>query len=161
MPISRETLDQLAHRSGHLFLIGLDPVARLSTRGDIDVLGARWESGDVTLGSFEEDEHGINALSLSLADPDLTWAKRFKAEFAVGMACAWYLLEYGAEGIETSLEFQGELERYRITENFHVELDARIATGRTEVTPRVPFESPYSLARGEERVINGTTYRVE
>ena len=161
MPISRDTLEQLSHRNGHLLRIGLDPVERFCSRGTLDALGATWMAADFTLGGFEEDEHGINALSISLTDPDLKWAKRFKREFAVGLECAWYLLELGAQGVETSLEFQGELEGYRITQSFSVELDARVATGRTEQTPRVPHESPYSLARGEERVINGATYRVE
>ena len=160
MSISTATLQRVAHSVGELLYIGLDPVVRLCTRGQMDVLGETWLYGDFEVTHETKGLHGLTEISLTLEDPALTWSNRFMTEFKPGIPCEFYLMYRGGNGWETDKRFSGFLNEPRLR-GPQVELRARLSGGNVARVPRVRHESPYSLARGAERVINGTTYRIE
>jgi hypothetical protein len=159
--IGLATLRQLAHATGQLLYIDFAPQVRLCSYGAVHVLGQDWSPGDFEVDTLQVDQQGVASIAITLGDVDYAWARRLRAEFVPGIACEWHLLYRGNTGWETEQVFSGLLERPRISAKGTVQIDAQIASGHTAVCPRVPFESPYSLARGSELVINGTTYRVE
>ena len=158
--ISTQTLRQLAHRKGQLIYLGLSPDVRLCSRGHVDALGQSWTPAGLTV-EPQVGPHGVQSITISLDDTDYTWSARLRREFVAGIACQWYLIYSGPAGWEWQQFFSGTIDAVKIPARGDVKLIARVATGDTAVVPRVPFYSPHSLARGSERVINGTTYRVE
>jgi hypothetical protein len=157
--ITPSTLRQLAHRRGQLIYLGLSPDVRLCSRGRVNADGQTWESAGFTVDA-EFGQHGMEAITILLDDIDYAWAWRMR-EFRPGVVCQWSLMY--AAGNEWVCEqlFSGVIEAPRTTPRNQVQIKARVATGDTAWAPRVPFESPHSLPRGSEILINGTTYRVD
>lgn len=156
-PASRR---QLAAAKGHLLYLGLSPEARLCSRGRVEANGQLWEPAGFTTES-ESGPHGIAAITIVLDDIDFHWSWRLREEFRPGLSCEWWEIHGGAGRWECEPLFSGVIDAAHIKTRNQVQLVARVVTGDTAWAPRVPFESPYSLARGSEIVINGTTYRVE
>ena len=158
------TLRQLAHATGHLLYMGFSPEVRLCSYGALQIDGEEWLQGDFAVAQVSVGQLGIESITITLGDVEHAWAQRIRAAFAPGMPqieCHWSLLYRGRHGWETDLRFAGGLDKPTIGNNGSVQIIARVATDHIGVAPRVPFESPYSLPRGSEVVVNGTTYRVE
>jgi hypothetical protein len=158
--IRAATLQQLAHRQGDLVYMGLTPEVRLCTVGTLQLLGADWAAADVEVVAQQVSQQGVESISISLGDMDHYWANRLRSEFAPGIACQWHRVYFGSNGWETDLVFSGQLERPRSTGKGTMLIEAQVASGATAVVPRIPHESPWSLPRGSEVVLNGTTYTV-
>lgn len=159
--IGHNTLRQLAHSTGSLLYLGFSHEVRLCSHSALHVLGQDWAHGDFSVGSVQVGQQGVSAITVTLGDMDFAWAWRLRTEFAPGILCQWHLLYRGAAGWETELSFSGALERPRIGKNGSVQIDAKVDSGATAVAPRIPHESRWSLPRGAEIVINGTTYQVD
>ncbi|MEZ5571163.1 MAG: hypothetical protein R3E64_03990 [Halioglobus sp.] len=159
--ISAATLRQIAHTHGQLLYMALSPEVRLCSYGALNVLGDVWGHGDFGVAAIEVGQQGVEAITITLGDLDHAWAQRMRAEFVPGIVCEWHLLYRGRTEWETDLVFSGALERPRITGKGEVQIDAQVASADTAVVPRIPHESPWSLARGTQIVLNGTTYTVE
>lgn len=157
--ISLATLQQLSHSTGHLVMMNFSPEIRLCSYGNVTAGGHEWQPGDVTPSPLDVDETGVSAITLTLAEDH--WGLFFQEQFEPNIACEWHLLYRGSRGWETEQIFDGFLDQPRILRDGSVRVEAAVVAGDTAVAPRIPFESPYSLARGSELVINGTTYVVE
>lgn len=158
--ISLSTLRQLVHRKGQLLYLGLSPDVRLCSRGRVDVQGQSWVSAGFTV-EPEIGQHGIEAITIVLSDTDFAWAWRMRAPLRSGIACEWSVIEAAGDEWECQQLFSGVIDARRNTARHEVQITARVATGDTAWAPRVPFESPYSLPRGSEILLNGTTYTVD
>ena len=165
MSIDRETLLGIAQSTGQLVYIGLEPAFYLSSINQLSLMGNTWLPSDFGVQSFETGESGNKRLSFTLGDIDFAWAKRFKAAMTAepprSIACEWYLVYGNGHDYQADLKFSGMLETANATRASTVEVAAVVDSSSTALTPRVPFESPHSLAPGEERIFNNTTYRVE
>lgn len=159
--ISIETLRQLAQKTGNLVYFGWGGGLRLCSRETLVVLGKVWEEAGFSVVPQEVGQQGVESIRIQIIDVDFSWARRLRQDFGPGIACQWHLVYRAGDQWESALQFSGELEAARIGRDGMVEIVASVAAGHTAWSPRVPFESPHSLPRGSEIVINGTTYRVE
>ena len=120
------------------------------------MLGYDWVHGDFELSGVEEGPIGPQSLNIALGDSEFTYSQTFLDEWAPGIACNLWLI-YFLDDTETEQIFSGELIGPVIGNNM-VQVTAAISQFGREETPRIPHTSAYSISRGDEIAVNGTTY---
>lgn len=156
MTITAADFDRFTYSTGYLLEMGFSTPIRLCTNRSVTVLGYDWTHGDFTLSDVEEGVIGPQSLKITLGDTNFTYSQTFLTQWTPGITCNIYVI-YFLDTVKTEQMFSGELIGPVVGNNM-VEITASLAQFGREETPRISFISPYSIQRGKEITVNGTTY---